>query len=563
MPTKFLSTPIKLLTVTVLMLLLTGVGYAGSISVAWDPVSHPELLGYRVYHGTGSENYSQSVDVGNQTHKQLTGLADCTTHYVVVRARGADDLLSPEFSNQIAGWPVPRVDGINASEAEAGTQLQLVIEGANFQPDATLTFSDPAITVNAVAVPGCYSMVATISIGIAANLGPTGFEVVNPDQSFVVANGLLHINEAVEEVDEEEPVISSLEAGVVGSTMATITWATDEPADGRVSYRKEGESTYQQTAPGTESMTDHAIALHGLRPDTAYEFYVTSSDGAGNLATSPVVEFTTLTNAFTYIRFEAEAVTPEAPFEIGDGGGSFGEAWLMLAPGTSTGYHNSPAGTHDLGFHLADAGSYHFWYRMYAADRDHDGWLEEVDGAGFDYIYPDQEGIWLWVEGRSFSLEAGQHTLTLGGHEAEARIDRILITNDAGFAPSEEPGSDSTPPGAVTELEGEASDGVNDLSWVNPSGGDLADVVVRYRTDGVFPTSPVDGQLLFEGPAQSGATGSFQHSGLANGSTYSYAVFVTDTAENCSAGRSIALTPNAPWVPLGVVGNLRRTDLKH
>ena len=90
----------------------------------------------------------------------------------------------------------------------------------------------------------------------------------------------------------------------------------------------------------------------------------------------------------------------------------------------------------------------------------------------------------------------------------------------------------------------------------------LASVVVRYRTDGVFPSSPVDGHAVFDGPALAGTSGSVQHTGLANGASYAYSVFVLDTAENVSAGRNVSLTPSAPFVPLGVVGNLHRTDLK-
>jgi len=559
MPANSFSTLIKITTTTAAVLLLTGAASAGTISVAWDPVSHPDLLGYRVYQGTSSGNYPQSIDVGLETQTELSGLADCTTHYVAVRARASGDVLSDEFSNQIAGWPVPRVDGIDSPVAEAGTQLQLTISGANYQAGAVVSFVDPAISVDSVAVTSCNSVVATISIGTAAILGATGFEVLNPDQSYVVTNGLLQITEAV---DEEGPLISSLEAGVVGSTRATITWATDEPADGQVSYRRVGESTYQLSEQVSELMTNHAIALNGLRPGTEYEFFVDSRDESGNLTTSPVIDFITLTNDYSYIRFEAESGQPEAPFELSADPDAFGGASLTLAAGTASGSANSPAGTRELGFQLTESGTYSFWYRLYGANAAHDSWFEGVDGSDLASISPTSAGVWQWVEGRTVTLDAGLHSVMLGGQEASARIDRILITDDLGFEPTEQPGSDITPPDAVTDFQGEAGDTVNDLSWVIPGGGDLASVVVRYRTDGVVPTSPVDGHAVFDGPAQAGASGSVQHTGLANGASYAYSVFVLDIAENVSAGRSMSLTPSAPFVPLGVVGNLRRTDLK-
>ena len=47
--------------------------------------------------------------------------------------------------------------------------------------------------------------------------------------------------------------------------------------------------------------------------------------------------------------------------------------------------------------------------------------------------------MWEWIAGRSYSLNVGLHALTVGGRESETRLDRVLITDDPGFVPTEQP----------------------------------------------------------------------------------------------------------------------------
>ena len=52
----------------------------------------------------------------------------------------------------------------------------------------------------------------------------------------------------------------------------------------------------------------------------------------------------------------------------------------------------------------------------------------------------------------------------------------------------------------------------------------------------------------------------FLHTGLTNGTTHRYSVFVIDEWGNASGPTTVTATPQAPAEPLGQVGNLRRTD---
>ena len=150
--------------------------------------------------------------------------------------------------------------------------------------------------------------------------------------------------------------------------------------------------------------------------------------------------------------------------------------------------------------------------------------------------------------------------LLLGGREAGARADRILITDDPGFVPTERPGEDVTPPDPVSGLTALGVAPTTTLSWTNPSEPGPLTVVVRYRTDGQFPVSPVDGLPLVEMSVTSGSASLYEHTGLINGTTYSYSVFVVDDAGNASDRMSVAAA--ATLEPPGTVQNLKRADTK-
>ncbi|MBI2096069.1 MAG: peptidoglycan-binding protein [Candidatus Taylorbacteria bacterium] len=96
--------------------------------------------------------------------------------------------------------------------------------------------------------------------------------------------------------DVTAPTISNLTASSTGSTGATITWATDEPATSDVWY---GTTTPFQVTVGTAHASadglvlSHSVSLTGLTASTTYQFLANSKDAAGNSATSTVQSLTT------------------------------------------------------------------------------------------------------------------------------------------------------------------------------------------------------------------------------------------------------------------------------
>jgi len=399
--------------------------HAGTISISWDPVVHEDLAGYRIYYGTSPDALNQTFDTGLAAEATLSGLADCTTYYLAVKAVTQGGLESQSFSNLITGWARPEVVSADPVTMERGTAVQLALHGSNFQDGAAVQLSNADVAIGGVTHGGCGQLLLDLVVGPSAATGPVDVRVINPDQVFGDGSGLFAIT-----VDTSGPQLSDLQAESVGSTTATVTWATDEPSDSQVFWREVGASTYQATDVAPAQVTEHAVELTGLAPGTAYEFYARSVDGSGNASTAAGAGFTTSNNGNSYLRIEAESVTATAPLESRSGLDAFDGEWVSLAAGTPTGSPGEPSGVWEYGFHLPEAGNWRLWFRVRGDAADADGWLEGVDGAGLAYVQPTQAGDWEWVAGRSYTLDAGLHTLALGGYEPGASLDRVILTDD-------------------------------------------------------------------------------------------------------------------------------------
>jgi len=72
-----------------------------SLTLGWNPSPAPGVVGYRVYEGEMSQNYSQVLDVGNATTARVSGLMTGVTYYFAVTAYDANGLESP-FSGEIS-----------------------------------------------------------------------------------------------------------------------------------------------------------------------------------------------------------------------------------------------------------------------------------------------------------------------------------------------------------------------------------------------------------------------------------------------------------------------------
>ena len=182
------------------LLLLVMPAFAGTVELAWDAVAGAS--GYRASYGTSTGQYTGVQDLGSATSGSLTGLNDCTTYYIAVKAYDSQGGISTVFSNEVSGWARPEVTSLTPAQVDQGDQLTLDIRGSNFAPGADLVYDivglpqdvqgNDLITLENVSVTSCNQIQALVTIEPTARgqrameLGDftVDFEVVNPDTVF-------------------------------------------------------------------------------------------------------------------------------------------------------------------------------------------------------------------------------------------------------------------------------------------------------------------------------------------------------------------------------------------
>jgi arylsulfatase A-like enzyme len=144
-------------------------------------------------------------------------------------------------------------------------------------------------------------------------------------------------------VDRSPPVISAVAARDSGSSVASITWVTNELADSQVEYGP--TTTYgSQTSLGSSKIRSHSVIISGLTSGTAYHYRVKSKDLAGNLAVSDDGTFSTASvlppTSFSWFN---RTWTPA--LVISGGQGSFGD-WQVDRSGISPILNQNTLGSH-------------------------------------------------------------------------------------------------------------------------------------------------------------------------------------------------------------------------
>jgi len=92
--------------------------------------------------------------------------------------------------------------------------------------------------------------------------------------------------------DTNPPTVSLVSVTTITATSATVTWTTNEVADGEVEYGL--TSNYDSTTALDSGLTlSHSSTLSQLSPNTTYHYKVRSSDELGNVSVTPDETFTT------------------------------------------------------------------------------------------------------------------------------------------------------------------------------------------------------------------------------------------------------------------------------
>jgi Fibronectin type III domain len=124
----------KMLAALVLILAVTQFqawGQNQSVVLVWNPSVDTNVVGYNIYYGTVSGEYTNELVLGDVNTATLTGLTAGTTYYFVATATGADGVESP-FSNETTYTvPLPATLALQPVSSAGGvTAVNLTATGA-------------------------------------------------------------------------------------------------------------------------------------------------------------------------------------------------------------------------------------------------------------------------------------------------------------------------------------------------------------------------------------------------------------------------------------------------
>jgi hypothetical protein len=112
---------------------------AVSVRLAWDRSTEPLVTGYRLYYGTSSGNYTNSLDAGDRTDYTITGLNAGATYYFAATAytgTGDESTFSNETSYTLPGT-TPAPSG-SASDSGGGCFIATAAYGSWLAPEVTV-----------------------------------------------------------------------------------------------------------------------------------------------------------------------------------------------------------------------------------------------------------------------------------------------------------------------------------------------------------------------------------------------------------------------------------------
>ncbi len=166
----------RYLRLLLLLLFLTSTAHAGEMVVAWSPVDHSDLAGYRIYSCTDA-TLANCSPLGTTTETTVTlTVPDCTVMFVAVKSFKTDGVESTEFSNVIEGWARPSISDVTYNSVGITT-----INGNNFRDSPTVLVDGAQLPpANVCSGNACPCTAITITPPIP---GAT-IVVINADTSF-------------------------------------------------------------------------------------------------------------------------------------------------------------------------------------------------------------------------------------------------------------------------------------------------------------------------------------------------------------------------------------------
>jgi hypothetical protein len=175
-----------------------------NLTLAWDPISDPGVAGYRVYYGSGSRVYTNSVAVGT-TSVTISNLAPGTTYYFAVTTVNTNTLES-DYSAEASYTPPlgpvnypPTLNSladrtVNENSGATAVQLSGIGSGSSTenQPLAVSAFSsNPTLIPNPALSYTSPDATGTLTFTPAVNSFGSALMTVMVDDGGIVSNTVI------------------------------------------------------------------------------------------------------------------------------------------------------------------------------------------------------------------------------------------------------------------------------------------------------------------------------------------------------------------------------------
>ncbi len=321
--------------------------------------------------------------------------------------------------------------------------------------------------------------------------------------------------------------LSNIASSNVTETSATVTWNTDIGATSQVHY---GIFTgYGQSATlDTTFRANHSVALSNLTPDTVYHYQVVSKNSAGDSTISTDYTFTTSASAVVTPRASAATAISTLTASSSDQT-SATLSWNVATPDTDT------AQEYDIRYSTTPITEQNFANATSSQSL-------PIFYADLQAIGTSRQYVVVGLTANTTYYFALKAKYMISDWSVTSNVVSVMLaatTTTAITVPSSQSTTSSVTLSNPLLINATAGNAQIVFNWDNPEETNYVRTVVVRKLGG-YPSSPTDGQTLYEGDGKT-----FTDIGLMNGQMYYYAIYSYDHDRNYSGAVNASLAPIA------------------
>ena len=171
---------------------------AASVSLAWKPSADPNVVGYSLFYGSASRQYTSCRDAGTNTELILDGLENGQTYYFATAAYTASGAVSPfsnEVSNTVPMLPVSATVPVSISTKIALMKKNRLTEKTSLRmpPSTAATFSADEMNHHP-GIPPELDEPADVYNGLFYQIDSTGVPVISEATAGFLGNCVVKTN---------------------------------------------------------------------------------------------------------------------------------------------------------------------------------------------------------------------------------------------------------------------------------------------------------------------------------------------------------------------------------